>query len=47
MIIMPLGILTGMADRIVALIMSGYCGVTALLWKRFWKPGDFWAAGQS
>ena len=27
--------------------MAGYCGVTALLWKRFWQPGDFWRAGDS
>src|SRR5262249_8957634 len=46
-IIMPLGILTGVADRLAALIMAGYCGITAMLWKQFWKPGDFWAAGGS
>ena len=37
-IIMPLGILTGVA---------GYCAITALLFKQFWKPGDFWSAGSS
>jgi putative oxidoreductase len=46
-IVMPLGILTGVADRLAALIMAGYCGITALLWKQFWKPGDFWSAGSS
>ena len=46
-ILMPLAILTGTADRLAAFIMAGYCGVTALLWKRFWTPGDFWRAGQS
>ena len=46
-IVMPLGILTGIADRLAALIMAGYCGVTALLWKRFWAPGDFWQKGHS
>lgn len=46
-IIMPLGILTGVADRAAALVMAGYCMLTALLWKRFWKPGDFWQAGHS
>jgi putative oxidoreductase len=46
-IIMPLGILTGVADRLAALIMAGYCGITALLWKQFWKPGDFWSRGNS
>jgi putative oxidoreductase len=46
-IAMPLGILTGIADRLAAFILAGYCGVTALLWKQFWKPGDFWNAGPS
>ncbi|TDH60122.1 DoxX family membrane protein [Dankookia rubra] len=46
-IVMPLGILTGTADRLSALVMAGYCMVTALLWKQFWKPGDFWQAGDS
>ena len=46
-IVMPLGILTGTADRLAALVMAGYCMVTAVLWKRFWKPGDFWQAGDS
>ena len=46
-ILMPLGILTGIADRLAAFIMAGYCGVTALLWKQFWMPGDFWQRGQS
>ena len=45
-IAMPLGILSGYADRLAALVMGGYCGVTALLWKQFWKPGDFWAGGK-
>ena len=46
-ILMPLGILTGVADRLAAFVMAGYCGVTALLWKQFWTPGDFWRAGDS
>ncbi|MGA8714772.1 MAG: DoxX family membrane protein [Roseiarcus sp.] len=46
-ILMPLGILTGIADRAAAFVMAGYCMVTALLWKQFWKPGDFWCAGDS
>jgi len=46
-ILMPLGILTGVADRLAAFIMAGYCGVTALMWKQFWKPGDFWRPGDS
>ena len=46
-IIMPLGIVTGVADRLAALILAGYCVITALLWKQFWKPGDFWSTGSS
>ena len=46
-ILMPIGILTGIADRLAAFIMAGYCMVTALLWKRFWAPGDFWAGSDS
>jgi putative oxidoreductase len=46
-ILMPLGILTGIADRAAGFVMAGYCMVTALLWKQFWKPGDFWHGGDS
>lgn len=46
-ILMPLAILTGIADRLAALIMALYCMATALLWKQFWTPGDFWHAGAS
>ena len=44
---MSLAVLTGVADRLGAFILAGYCAVTALLWKRFWKPGDFWVRGAS
>ena len=37
-----LAILTGVIDRLAALILALYCAATALLWKQFWKPGDFW-----
>jgi putative oxidoreductase len=46
-LLMPLAILTGTADRAAGLVMAGYCMVTAVLWKQFWKPGDFWRAGDS
>ena len=46
-ILMPLAILTGTADRLAGFVMAGYCGVTALLWKQFWTPGDFWRRGES
>lgn len=44
---MPLLILTGVADRLAAFVMAGYCMLTALLWKRFWHPGGFWKGGDS
>jgi putative oxidoreductase len=46
-IIMSVAILTGIADRFAALILSGYCVMTALLWKQFWKSGDFRLRGPS
>ena len=46
-IVCSLGVLTGVADRLAALILAGYCGATALLYKRWWsmqggifQPGD-------
>lgn len=38
-----LGIVTGIADRACALVLAGYCAATAVLYKRFWAPGDFWS----
>jgi putative oxidoreductase len=46
-VIMSLGVITGIADRAAAFVLAGYCGVTALFWKQFWIPGDFWAAGKT
>jgi putative oxidoreductase len=46
-ILMSLAILTGIADRMAALVLAGYCGVTALLWKQFWKVPDFRLQGAS
>jgi len=46
-VIMSLAILTGVMDRLGALILSGYCVLTALLWKQFWKNGDFHLRGPS
>ena len=46
-LVMPLGILSGVADRLAAFVMAGYCAVTAVLFKRFWEPGDFWSPGES
>jgi putative oxidoreductase len=42
---MSSAILIGVADRAAALVLAGYCVVTALLWKQFWRPGDFWSGG--
>ncbi len=38
-----LGVITGVGDRLCALILAGYCVVTAALYKRFWAQGDFWS----
>lgn len=46
-VVMSLGVVTGLADRLAALIVAGYCAATAVLYKRFWAQGDFWAAGDS
>jgi len=43
-IFMSLAVLSGIADKAAALILATYCTATALLWKQFWKPGDFWAS---
>jgi putative oxidoreductase len=43
-VFMSLGVVTGIADRACAFVLAGYCTVTALLWKQFWKPGDFWTS---
>jgi putative oxidoreductase len=44
---MSLAVVTGFADRLAALILAGYCVVTALLWKQFWKHPDFKLRGAS
>ncbi len=46
-VFMSLAILSGVCDRLAAFVLAGYCLVTALLWKPFWKPGDFWTKGTS
>jgi putative oxidoreductase len=46
-VFMSLAILTGFADRLAAVILAGYCIVTALLWKQFWKTQDFRLKGES
>ncbi|RUX76898.1 DoxX family membrane protein [Mesorhizobium sp. M7A.F.Ca.US.006.04.2.1] len=46
-VFMSLAILGGVADRLAALILAGYCLVTALLWKQFWRRPDFRLKGRS
>ncbi len=43
-IFMSLGVIFGIADRACAFVLAGYCAATALGWKQFWRPGDFWRA---
>lgn len=40
-VLMSAAILTGIADRLAALILAAYCLATALLWKQFWAAPDF------
>ena len=42
-IVCTLGVVTGTADRAAAFLIAGYCAATAVLYKRFWAPGDFWS----
>lgn len=46
-VVMSLGVLTGIADRAASFVLAGYCGVTALLWKQFWRKPDFRLRGPS
>jgi putative oxidoreductase len=46
-VLMSLGIVSGVADRAAALVLAAYCAATALLWKQFWKSGDFRLQGPS
>ncbi len=39
-----MGVVIGIADRACALVLAGYCAATAVLYKRFWAQGDFWAS---
>lgn len=42
-IVCTLGVVTGIADRASAFVIAGYCVTTAVLYKQFWAPGDFWS----
>jgi putative oxidoreductase len=38
-----LAIITGFADRLGAAVLAFYCAATGVLFKPFWRPGDFWS----
>lgn len=46
-VLMSLAIVSGIFDRLAALVLACYCIVTALLWKRFWREPDFRLRGPS
>ena len=46
-VVMSLAVLTGIVDRLAGFILAGYCIVTALLWKRFWRMPGFRLKGES
>lgn len=46
-VLMSLAIVSGMFDRLAALVLALYCIATALLWKRFWRQPDFRLRGPS
>jgi len=46
-VLMSLAVITGVADRLAAFVLAGYCIVTALLWKQFWRAADFRLKGPS
>lgn len=46
-IVMSLAVLTGIADRLAAFILAGYCAATAVLFKQFWRQPDFRLKGPS
>ena len=46
-VVMSLAVVSGVADRLAALILANYCVATAVLWKQFWKTPDFRLRGAS
>ena len=42
-LVCSLGVVTGVADRACAFVIACFCMATAILFKRFWAQGDFWA----
>jgi putative oxidoreductase len=46
-VVMSAAVLGGIFDRLAAVILAGYCAITALRWKQFWNTGDFRLKGPS
>ena len=46
-IVAPVCIVTGWYSSVAALALAAFCIATAVLYQRFWAPGDFWAKGDS
>lgn len=46
-IVMPVCIVANVWPQPAALVLAGYCAITALLFHRFWRCGDFWWRGES
>jgi putative oxidoreductase len=46
-VLTSLALVTGTADRLGALVLAGYCAVTAVLFKPFWSKPDFRLRGPS
>lgn len=43
----PLCIVIGWHDRLAALMLAGFCVLSALLYHNFWHYADFWTKGDS
>lgn len=46
-VITPICIVIGWHDRIAAIVLAGFCAVTAFLYHPFWSFSDFWTPGDS
>lgn len=46
-VLTSIALVTGLADRLGALVLAGYCAATAILFKQFWTKPDFRLRGAS
>ncbi|MFT0548401.1 DoxX family protein [Allopusillimonas ginsengisoli] len=46
-LVTPVCIVIGWHDRLAALVLAGFCVVSALLYHNFWRYPGFWAKGDS